>query len=390
MNLVHLEVTGYKNIEVTAVIDNFGEVTAITGMNRQGKSSMLDAVVALLNGDTKDAINKNSDSATILGTMGKYHIKRVIGKKGNVFEVKTAEGGVISAKEFLEDPDSRIAVNPGKFQKMNDSDKTKHLIKVSGINLDDLDSFIEAATTERLELSRAIKFAGVPVPCAPATYTDITEIEGNNKKARENNRNRDSVKDKLLRNLDAIDAAEAQIKRLKSEVETLEHTLATFEDLEEVDVTEIVSTNEKALKYDKYLKDKKHHEELVKKHAEADKEVKELTEARKQEFKEKFSLISDGEIDIVKGILTINGLAPSQWSRSESMAIASTVETLSAPDASILIMDDAEMFDDEYMAELIKTAKKRNIQVIMAVRHGIPTDADVTLTISQGKLLKEK
>jgi hypothetical protein len=387
MKLIELVVTGFKKIEAFHAT-NIGDVVVVTGKNMAGKSSVLSAIAALFTGISKADINKGTDKAEIIGKIGDYTITRRTTERGSNLEVTTASGAIPRPAEFLKTLSNNLAINPGEFFRMNDLEKTRAIVKSLGINLEEYDNAIKDAESQRLLLTQQIKREGTPVVVPKVERVDIREIEQENDANRARNHDIEQI-DNSIRELSVyISELKKKLELKESEFEVLTNQRSAMQYLDVIDLSDSIEQNRKADAYDKYVAHRARVDSLKREHESTEKDIKELREARLSDFNSRANaILGDMKVDITDNVITVNDFKPSEWSHSQIMTLASKLGMASNPNAKIVIIDDAEAYDDESLKSLIDWAKSNDIQLIMSVRYGINVEgADNKLLIVDGKL----
>jgi DNA repair exonuclease SbcCD ATPase subunit len=149
INPIALRVEGYKRITVAeATFDPKGGVFAVKGENEQGKSSFLDGFEALIAGratpKAKQPINKNSDTARIIGTFQEEDgativVTRTYNAKGTSVVVTQDGLKVARADDILKRFYSHIAIDPQGFASLSAKEQTDTLVRLTGFDPAPLD-----------------------------------------------------------------------------------------------------------------------------------------------------------------------------------------------------------------------------------------------------------
>jgi predicted ATP-dependent endonuclease of OLD family len=388
MKLLKLTIQNFKRIEV-AVLEKLGDVVAVTGKNRAGKSSACEAITALFEGITKTQIRKGAKAAEIQGQVGEYTITRRRSDKGSVLEVTDSNGDTVpKAAKFIEEIKSELSINPGQFNKMNDIDITKAIMSTLNVNLDEFDEAIGELEAERLTLSRQLKQLGKPVPAPKADPVDLSAIMSKNQEAMEHNAELDRATRELSGLNIKIAEAKKQLLQMESDRDKLETHVESTSHIALIDTSEAEAQHDAYQRYEKFITIKEQHNRLTAQHEQADADIKALREERIREFQEKANGMFTGyEMDVDGKTITLNGLAPSQWSNSERMRIASIIGAANNPEANIVLIDNAEAFDAESRKELVEWAREKDIQLILFVCEGVDVaGTDNVLRIEAGEV----
>lgn len=129
MKITLLKVSDFlklKDVEINPTHTNI-----IVGKNKQGKTSILKAIMSAMTGklDASD-IRQGAEKAEILVDLGKYKIKRSVTEKGAYVDVTTEEGfKVPSPQKFLTELfGSTVSFNPIEFFELKPLEQKKYLL----------------------------------------------------------------------------------------------------------------------------------------------------------------------------------------------------------------------------------------------------------------------
>lgn len=157
MKILGVEVHNFKRIEAIEIHPS-GQVVEVTGRNEQGKSSVLDAIVAALGGkkNTPDApIRRGAERAQVVLDLGDLIIERVWTGKSDRLVVKSREGATYpKGQARLDELVGRLAFDPLAFMGHKPADQRQTLLELVGVDLDAFDEERQTLYDERRDVNR--------------------------------------------------------------------------------------------------------------------------------------------------------------------------------------------------------------------------------------------
>jgi hypothetical protein len=138
VRITGLEIENVKRVQAVHMEPAETGLTVIGGDNRQGKTSVLDAIMAALGGEKfapSDAVRRGADKGqvTVMLSNGLV-VNRSFTGKGSYLKVSDpagGKGGQMLLNEFV----SEFALSLGKFLQASDKEKTKTLLQIIGVDL---------------------------------------------------------------------------------------------------------------------------------------------------------------------------------------------------------------------------------------------------------------
>lgn len=247
--IIKMVAENFKRLKAVS-IEPDGSLVVLSGKNRQGKSSILDAIWAAVSGKgviQKEPIRQGEDKAMIkldLGPAGgpvevvvTRTFKRT--KEGSAETYTTAitvaspEGAQFPQPQaFMDRILGALALDPVEFLRMKMSDKVEMLQKlVPGVDFDAMDRTIDGAFNNRAQVNRDIKSVtarrdAITVdPTAPTEEIDVSAVAGEMEAATNTNTEIETRK----RNREAAalqaDSMDRGVARTKQEIADLEDKL---------------------------------------------------------------------------------------------------------------------------------------------------------------------
>lgn len=233
-----LEIENVKRVQTVSLTPTASGLTVIGGDNRQGKTSVLDAIMATLGGEkftpskaVRDGTDKGSSTLTLSNG---FVVARSFTAKGAYLKVEDPsgrKGGQALLNEFV----SEFALDLGRFAKASDKEKAKILLDTIGVDLTPFEERHAKLYAEREQTGRLrdrAKHHAEAMPYNEAvgselqTPTDImAELE---RKVQTNARNRE-IRSKVDAFRATIRAAEQRVKQGEEAVGDLRRRLTEAE-----------------------------------------------------------------------------------------------------------------------------------------------------------------
>lgn len=168
MTLINFTTENIKRVRAVRLDLNGEPVTLIGGNNRQGKSSLLDALAMLLFG--KDAMPaepvrrgaKRGFTAGGFGVDGKVSIevrRTIRPNRTHSLELRYADGTTYTKQDALDELIDKRTIDPLAFANMKASDQEAELRRLVGLDTSDLDTKEATARDERKEAKKDLQRA---------------------------------------------------------------------------------------------------------------------------------------------------------------------------------------------------------------------------------------
>lgn len=390
MKILNFRAENYKRIQLVEITPD-GNLVQITGRNKQGKTSVLDALWAALAGGeasraTAQPIREGETQASVRLDLGEYIITRVW-KKNDVgtLTVESPRGAKYgSPQKILDGIVGKRSMDPLVFVKLAPSEQVATLIAVLGDSLGfdpvDIERRRANAFTNRAENKKAAaalraRLEGFPEFPAdtPTVETPAADLLTEHTKASEHNA--------LLRDLDEdITDQRAQIEKLgqvivdaqrrkdRAEAELTEarrqrakmvdpiDTLAIMEKLHSVDATNTL------------VRGKQQRDVLATDLDELEEDVRDWGAELVAIAKEKAAGIAAAKLPIDglsfddSGVL-YNGLALAQASGAEKRIVSFALAMALNPELRVIRIDEGESLDSEALAHIAELAAEHDYQV---------------------------
>jgi len=153
VTIAHLEVDDVKRVRAVRMTPGAKGLTVIGGDNRQGKSSVLDAIMAALLGDKyrpTDPIRQGADAGEVRVSLSNgIEVVRKFTPKGSYLKV-TDPAGKAAGQTLLNGLLAELALNLGKFMRDDPKQKAKTLLQVIGVDLQPFEEKLRVLEQDRL------------------------------------------------------------------------------------------------------------------------------------------------------------------------------------------------------------------------------------------------
>ena len=399
--IISLEAENFKRLRAVRVKpDPDGGLVIISGRNGQGKSSLLDAIMAVLGG-TKAVppkpIREGEEKAEVTVVLdtpaGDLLVRRTFTQKGSYLKVDDAHGNTFkSAQSVLDAFLGHLTFDPLAFTRMTAKEQRAVLLGVVDVGLD-LDANAadqQKAYDERTEVNREIKRlegkADIKPPAGFESWEDvptaeipigdmIAKLDAARDVRQSNSERRGELRDS---NLECGRLAQ-EISRLKVELgqarQDLEAEQAGRNALQ-ADCEALVDPDVEAIHQELADLDSRNQAahakaqlaaivgDLKVRRGDADtltKRIERLAADRTRALREAQFPV-EGLTVGVEGVL-YNGLPLEQAAQSEQLKVSTAIAMALNPKLHVLRIQDGSLLDAESMAELAATAQEHDYQI---------------------------
>ena len=407
MKINRLEIENVKRIHAVMIEPSKDGLTIIGGKNRQGKSSVLDAIAWALGGNKyKPTQAANADSAIPPRLKVIMDNGLVVERKGKNSDLKVTDPeGQKGGQQLLDSFVEELAINLPKFMEATGKEKANTLLQIIGVGpqLAELEQKEKGLYQERLYVGRTAdqkeKFAAEQpyypdAPEEPVSASELIreqqEILARNGQRQQWAREYDKILADLEKNENAIEAYERTLKDLKKERETLEGKrkaaektpaelkMESTEELERsIDNIELINRKVRA------NLDKAKAEEDAKQYRD---QYTELTNAIEDVRKQKTSLLDSADLplpglSVKDGELIYNGQQWDNMSSAEQMIVSTSIVRKLNPKCGFVLLDKLEAMDLDTLKEFGAWLEQEGLQAI-ATR--VSTGDECSIVITDG------
>lgn len=407
MKINRLEIENVKRIHAVMIEPSKDGLTIIGGKNRQGKSSVLDAIAWALGGNKyKPTQAANADSTIPPRLKIIMDNGLVVERKGKNSDLKVTDPeGQKGGQQLLDSFVEELAINLPKFMEASGKEKANTLLQIIGVGpqLAELEQKEKSLYQERLYVGRTAdqkeKFAaGQPYyPDAPEEPVSASELIREQQEILARNGQRQQWKreyDDILRQMsladDKIKDLEAQLRQWKESKKALEEKsiaaqktpaelkIESTEELERsIDNIELINRKVRA------NLDKAKAEEDAKQYRD---QYTELSQAIEDVRKQKAGLLDSADLplpglSVKDGELIYNGQQWDNMSSAEQMIVSTSIVRKLNPKCGFVLLDKLEAMDLDTLKEFGAWLELEGLQAI-ATR--VSTGDECSIVITDG------
>lgn len=403
-----LQIENVKRVEAVT-IEVKDALTVIGGNNRQGKSSVLDAISWTLGGEKfkpSSPVREGAEKASTKITLSNGMIVERYGKKGSLRV--TTKDGRLGGQQILNEFINQFALDIQGFMDQTDKEKAKTLLKILDVDLDEIDALEKEKFDERTAVGREAERAKAHAsslphhPDAPKELVSAGDLADKISAALEHNASGAKLEDEIIQLQAGIDKYEAEIKELQAKIEKLttlrsgalgrlsacEEMLSKFEpvDIEGLrkQMHEIDSINQR-------VRDNKRHDEAMTEAEAKQSKYDELTEEIEQIRSERASLLESAKLPlpglaVEDGCLTYNNQKWDCMSHSEQLRVATSIVRAIQPQMGFVIIDKLEAMDIPTLKEFGAWLEAEGLQ---AITTRVSTGDECSIIISNGRVVEK-
>lgn len=407
MKINRLEIENVKRIHAVMIEPSKDGLTIIGGKNRQGKSSVLDAIAWALGGNKyKPTQAANADSTIPPRLKVIMDNGLVVERKGKNSDLKVTDPeGQKGGQQLLDSFVEELAINLPKFMEATGKEKANTLLQIIGVGpqLAELEQKEKSLYQERLYVGRTAdqkeKFAAEQpyypdAPEEPVSASELIreqqEILARNGQRQQWRREHDSILEKIMKTEDEIESHEASIRALKARLRELDEQrkasektpaelkMESTEELERsIDNIELINRKVRA------NLDKAKAEEDAKQYRD---QYTELTNAIEDVRKQKTSLLDSADLplpglSVKDGELIYNGQQWDNMSSAEQMIVSTSIVRKLNPKCGFVLLDKLEAMDLDTLKEFGAWLEQEGLQAI-ATR--VSTGDECSIVITDG------
>ena len=402
-----LEIENVKRVKAVKVEPNKNGLTVIGGKNRQGKTSVLDAITWALGGDRyKPSMAKREGSITDPVLRVVLSNGLVVERKGKNSSLKVTDpNGNKSGQQLLNEFVEELALNLPKFMEANGKEKADALLKIIGVGdqLKALELQEKEAYNERLligrDADRKKKFADEQpyYPDAPDELISASELikqqqdilarNGENAKKRSMAQQYElqvtTLTDEVARIRQQLNIKEQQLNEATvnlsiAKTDAMDLIDESTEELER-NIANVEAINVKVRANLDKEKAEEDARELQKKYEEHTKELEEIRQKKRDLLKN--ASLPLPELSVQDGEITYTGQMWDNMSGAERLKVATAIVRKLNPKCGFVLLDKLEQMDIDTMNEFGNWLKEQGLQAI-ATR--VSTGSECSIVIEDG------
>lgn len=402
-----LELENVKRVKAVALEPRQDGLTVVGGRNDQGKTSVLDGIAWALGGEKMRPSNPKREGAVNDPSLHVELSNGVVverkGKNGSlrVTDPTGARAGQTLLNSFVE----QFALDLPKFMEAPSAKKAETLLKIIGVGdrLAELDAELKRLCDERLavgQMQRRKQGAADDMPefpDAPSEPVSAAELvrrqqailakNGENQRLRDHagelTRQSNMLTADVSRLRDQLAQKEAELARVRADLETASKTAAQLQDESTVEIeaalAEVDEINEKVRTNQRKAEARAEADVLKARYEQMDAQV-EAVRADRAKLLDGAKMPLPG-LDVVDGELVYQGAKWDSMSGSGQLKVATAIVRELNPECGFVLVDKLEQFDPVTLAEFGSWAEDQGLQVIGT---RVAVDETCTVVIEDG------
>lgn len=427
-HLIGLKIYDFGRIEAVELgFDPAGGVFAVSGQNGAGKSTILDALEAVIAGrkapQKQQPIRAGADSARIVADFGDLVVTRTYkaaasGKTTTTLKAENAEGiRYSSSEEIVGALWNAIAVDPAAFAQLPAREQVATLVELLGFDPATLDAQIADAEERRLVIGRDVKRLAAVVESTPVVPTSTPDDEVS---AAALLREREAAEafiaqyvqlghdaDNMRR---AADSYSLDIDRMTDEVARLEREIANaavhrdeavaahrdLDDRYKADEADRVAAETKREQITAQIENlddvnravrakrernaaKAEHAAALARHAEQQERIDAARAAKAKAFEDASDRLPVPGLSITDGVVTLNGTPLSQASTGEGVEVGFRIVRALSPHLRAVLIRNGSNLDGERLAQIDALARDAGMTTLVELVGEAPDYPGVTI-----------
>lgn len=386
LTIVSLDITDFARIKAVHIEPNSSGAVVISGRNAQGKSSVLDAIAQLINGSRHKVplpVRVGADEANIVAVLGRGGEPELIvkwrttssGKKTLV--VEDADGiKKSSPASLLTSLFGYLAVDPFAFSEMSEKEQLRTILRATGFDVDAWQEERDKIFNDRTVVNRQVvrlehhlKSLTKPSPDAPTESVSVTDLLEERKRLAELRGNYEQATtvyeawcDRIAELQRLLEEAEDTRDRAASAMLAAYNSNPTDERLQNA-LSRIETADVLNRQYMDARKFREASSDLETTTAEAKKLSAALIEKDNEIRRAIAASPVGGPLQYVDDELRLNDMPLAVASHAEKLRVGIGVATMLQPDASVVLVKDGSLLDQDSMAAIEQIAQEHGMQV---------------------------
>jgi len=419
VKIVSLEAEAFKRLKIVELRPDENGLTVIGGNNRQGKSSILDAIMSVLGGEkyTPSApVNKNAEKAKVeLELSNGLKVIRTYTENGTYLKIEDHGRAKAGGQGLLNKLIAHFALNIAGFLNASDKEKANTLLDIIGVDLKPLDARYDILYQRRLTVGQMRDKAkghaeSLPfheaVPAELITPTEIMrQMEtklATNAKNRELRANVEQVHAGVEMAKRRVELAQANLHKAQAEAEVAVHALqkaamdyeaavSKAEFLEDEDISALQAEIKRCDEVNALVRENLEREKAFAEVEGYAEEYRSLDQQIETIRKEKTEMLAKANLplpglSVEQGTLTYNGIAWDCMSHSEQLITSTAIVRAINPAMGFVLLDKIESMDIPTLKKFGEWLEGEGLQAICT---RVSTGDECSIIIEDGKVQKE-
>ena len=374
MKIIELKSSNIKKLKAVELrVDKDKNLVMVTGKNAAGKSSLLDSIWYALGGKKNipgEPIRKGEEKGEITINLEGYIVVRTFTGSGSYLKITNKDGSDYSNPQaFLDYIVGNLSFDPLEFSRMESKKQIAELIKITGLDLTELEENKKKLTQERL-------FVGREVKALPKVDDEVVEMSV---RFMEDNKNLPSSNDLINeiniaeKNMNSYKEALGKIVRLQKEIIEKESEILDLRMIEEPEIKEelivkmkeklntLEETNQKIATADKTIYDDMIWGKKNAEYGELTRKIVAVDEEKKTKLAE-VKMPIDGLGWDEEGV-SYNNIPFNQLSGAEQLKISMAIAMASNPKLKVVLIKDGSLLDQDSLKVIEEMAKEKDWQI---------------------------
>lgn len=402
-----LEAENIKRVKAVMIEPTADGLTVIGGNNRQGKSSVLDAITWALGGNKyRPSEAKRQGSAIPPNIKLTLSNGFVVERKGKNSSLKVTDpAGKKSGQQVLDEFVEQLALDLPKFMEASDKEKAEILLQILGIGneLAALDKQETELCNERLAIGRIAdqkaKYAKEQpyYEDAPEELVSVSELikqqqeilarNGENQKKRDHlaqlQNRRDALEDAVAKLAEELAVKRQELDSVLADVDTARKSVKDLQDESTEELEKNIEDIEEINRRVRANLDKEKAEEEAKEYKDQYQALDQKIEAVR---KNRTGLLKDADLpleglSVEEGKLAYKGQKWDNMAGSEQLIVAAAIVRKLNPQCGFVLLDKLEQMDLNTLDEFSRWLEAEGLQAI-ATR--VSTGEECSIIIEDG------
>jgi len=408
MRIINLHAENFKRLSAVDITPD-ADVVILSGANEQGKSSVLDAIMAAIAGgrgmkEIPEPIKRGKESAEVTLDLGDIKVKRQWSAEGkNRIEVTNADGAKFSSPQgILDSLTGNLTFDPLEFSRMPPRDQRSTLLRLVELpfDIDDNDrqraALVQAESNARQDLKRIEQtvagLLGIPDDTpdeeisATKIFDELTKLRAiaseNNKKRQElaDAKNKCASVETTMKAAEThVEALEIELRRAKTDLADIKAKLAVQQTAKEKLATEVAALKDPDTseldtqlasldEINRNVRHKKANEQARSSQSSAQTVAEAAKKAVADHDKARAEALAAAKFP-VDGLgfsedgVTLDGLSFTQASESQRIMTSAAMGMAMNPKLRVMFVRDGSALDSKRMNALSKMATDQNFQL---------------------------
>ena len=407
LKIAKLEIENVKRVKAVKIVPTRNGLTILGGKNKQGKTSVLDAIAWALGGDRFRPSKPTRDGSVIPPNLSiTMSNGLVVERKGKNSDLKVTDpNGQKAGQQLLNSFVEELAIDLPKFMESSNKEKANILLQIIGVGQQLL--LLENEESEIYNNRRAIgqikdqkqKFAKEQIyhPEAPKELISASDLIKQQQEILARNGENQKKRENVTHYKNQVSVMQGQVDQLKRQLIEAELKLGTAQtDLKIAETSALDLLDESTDELEANLQKIEEINRLVRDNLDKDKAEEDAEEYRKQydELSIKLDKIRQTKTDLLNGAdLPLPGLSVEdgeliylgqKWdnmSGAEQLKVSTAIVRKLKPQCGFILLDKLEQMDLETLEEFGAWLEAEGLQAI-ATR--VSTGEECSIIIEDG------